>query len=112
MSAKKFKVNRSNKEEQTDLTKINPEEPTIFLNHEPIYIKKAKEKNINLQLAGHTHLGQQFPFNFLTKLAYKKYHYGLHTENSYNIYTTNGVGTWGPPMRIGNSPEMVKINFK
>lgn len=91
------------------LSEANPGEINILLYHEPRFIKEAKEKGINLQLAGHTHKGQQYPFNFFTWLIYKKYHDGLNTEGNYNIYTSNGAGTWGPPMRIGNAPEIVVI---
>jgi len=71
-----------------------------------------KELGINLQLSGHTHKGQIFPFTYLTKLIYKGYDYGLHKEGSFSIYVTSGVGTWGPPMRTGNSPEIVVIKLK
>lgn len=71
-----------------------------------------KEIGISLQLSGHTHKGQVFPFGYLTKLIYKGYDYGLHSEGSFSIYTTSGVGTWGPPMRTGNSPEIVVIKLK
>ena len=48
----------------------------------------------------------------IKKLIYKGYHYGFHHLSRFAIYTTSGVGTWGPPMRTGNSPEIVVMNFK
>jgi hypothetical protein len=86
--------------------------PTILLHHAPTEIDQAKRLGVNLQLSGHTHKGQIFPFGYVTKLIYRGYDYGLHTEGDYNIYTTNGVGTWGPPMRTGNTPEIVDITLK
>ena len=72
----------------------------------------AQELGVNLQLSGHTHAGQIFPFGYLTKLIYKDFDYGLRRLKDFAIYTTSGVGTWGPPMRTGNSPEIVAIKLK
>ncbi len=71
-----------------------------------------KEVGMDLQLSGHSHAGQMFPFGFLTKLIYKGYDYGFHRLSRFAIYTTSGVGTWGPPMRTGNAPEIVAIDLK
>ncbi len=71
-----------------------------------------RELGVDLQLSGHSHAGQIVPFGLLTKLIYKGYDYGLRREGDFNIYTTSGVGTWGPPMRTGNSPEIVVIRLK
>jgi uncharacterized protein len=72
----------------------------------------AKKLGVDLQLSGHTHAGQIFPFGYLTKLIYQGYDYGLHRSGNFAIYTTSGVGTWGPPMRTGNSPEIVLIKLR
>ena len=71
-----------------------------------------KEMGVDLQLSGHSHAGQMVPFGYLTKLIYKGYDYGLHRLSRFAIYTTSGVGTWGPPMRTGNSPEIVVLELK
>lgn len=91
------------------LTNFIPGQPTILLYHSPTSIQEAKNAGVNLQLSGHTHLGQLFPFNVITYLLYKGYDYGLHVMDDYSIYTTNGIGTWGPAMRTGNTPEIVNI---
>ena len=72
----------------------------------------AKEAGIDLQLSGHTHKGQFFPFGFLTKRIYNGYDYGLHKDGRFHIYITSGAGTWGPPMRIGSSSEIVAIRLR
>jgi len=72
----------------------------------------ALDLSVDLQLSGHTHAGQIFPFGYLTKLIYKDFDYGLRQLDNFSIYTTSGVGTWGPPMRTGNSPEIVVIALK
>jgi len=66
----------------------------------------AKEHGVDLQLSGHTHKGQFFPFNLIARLLIGKYYYGLHTDGTFNIYTTSGVGTWGPPMRMMTDSEI------
>ncbi len=68
-----------------------------------------KKLNCDLQLSGHTHHGQIFPFNFVTRLLFKKYDYGLNRIGDFQIYTTCGTGSWGPPMRSPVRPEIVLI---
>ncbi|MFZ2310843.1 MAG: metallophosphoesterase [Patescibacteria group bacterium] len=84
----------------------------LLLNHTPTDIDEAKNLNIALQLSGHSHRGQMWPVSFLTRLIYGQYHYGLNSEGSYNIYTTSGIGSWGPPLRTFNRPEIVQIILK
>ncbi|MDX1709062.1 MAG: metallophosphoesterase [Desulfobacterales bacterium] len=73
--------------------------------------KLPRELGVDLQLSGHSHAGQIVPFGLLTRLIYKGYDYGLRREGDFSIYTTSGIGTWGPPMRTGNSPEIVAIRL-
>ncbi len=86
--------------------------PNILLYHSPTNITEFTENGINLQLSGHTHLGQIFPFNFITKLIYHGYDYGLHSIGNYTLYTSSGIGTWGPAMRTNSTPEIVVITLK
>ena len=89
-----------------------PKQPTVLLYHSPDQIDEIKALGmIDLQLAGHTHFGQIFPFNYITRLIFYGYDYGLHTDGDYSLYTTNGAGAWGPTMRTGSRPEIVVINF-
>jgi predicted MPP superfamily phosphohydrolase len=87
------------------------DKPSILLYHSPDQIDEFKEAGINLQLSGHTHRGQLFPFNYITKLIFRGLDYGLHEDGDYTLYTTSGVGSWGPTMRTGNRPEIVVIKF-
>jgi len=113
---------------------LNSEKPCILMYHTPTDISHAnknrrsrhfetywtpntrfafaKENGIDLQLSGHTHKGQIFPFGLITRLTYKGYDYGLHKEGGFTLYTSSGVGTWGPPMRIGSTPEIVAITVR
>lgn len=85
--------------------------PTILLNHVPLGIYDAANTGVNLMLSGHTHRGQIFPFNYITNLIYNGFDYGLHKIGSFYIYTSSGIGTWGPPLRSGSSSEIVEIDF-
>lgn len=87
-------------------------QPNILLYHAPFDIDKIKESGVNLQLSGHTHKGQIFPFGYITKLVYKGYDYGLFEMGDYTLYTTSGTGTWGPTMRTGSTPEIVVITLQ
>jgi len=89
-----------------------PGRPTVLMYHSPVGIEEAREAGVGLQLSGHTHNGQLFPFNFITARIYDGLDYGLHRFGDYSIYTTDGVGTWGPPMRTGNTPEIVRITLE
>lgn len=86
--------------------------PNILLYHSPAPSVSFEKLGVNLQLSGHTHRGQIFPFNLVTKLLFHGRDYGLHVNGSYSLYTTSGVGTWGPSMRIGNRPEIVEITLR
>jgi predicted MPP superfamily phosphohydrolase len=92
--------------------KINPNLPTILLKHSPNNLDIAHQKGIALQLSGHTHKGQIFPINLITALVYHGYDYGFKKFGDLQIYTSSGVGTWGPPMRVGNIPEIMVIKFE
>lgn len=71
----------------------------------------AKELGVNLQLSGHTHAGQMIPFTCIADFIYKERNHGLYEDGDFSLYTTNGTGTWGPPMRTGNTPEIVVITL-
>jgi len=91
---------------------FDPKKPSILLYHNPAEWRQAKASGVNLQLAGHTHTGQLFPLQYITRLVYGKYFYGLNTDGKFSIYTSPGVGTWGPTMRTNYGPEIVMIRFE
>ncbi|MGA8152134.1 MAG: metallophosphoesterase [Terriglobales bacterium] len=86
-------------------------EPSILLSHVPHALSIAEECGVSLQLSGHTHGGQFFPFTWFTRRIFGEYTYGLKRFGKMMVYTTTGVGTWGPPMRLGAPPEIVLIEF-
>jgi uncharacterized protein len=91
---------------------LDRERASVLLVHEPRHLLVAEEEGISLQLSGHTHQGQFFPFTRIVSRIYKQYAYGLQHLGTLNIYTTCGAGTWGPPIRVGTNPEIVLIRFE
>jgi uncharacterized protein len=91
--------------------KIDRAAASILLNHVPNRLPIVEEAGISLQLSGHTHGGQFAPFTWLTQRIFGKFTYGLHSFGKLQVYTSYGAGTWGPPMRVGTSPEVVVFTF-
>jgi hypothetical protein len=85
---------------------------SVLLVHDPNLLSIASEAGISLQLSGHTHRGQFFPFTKIVSRIYGIYAHGLHAFDALQVYTSCGVGTWGPPMRLGSNPEIVMIRFE
>lgn len=85
---------------------------SILLVHDPNLLPIAVEAGISLQLSGHTHRGQFFPFTLIVRRVYGKFAYGLQRLGDLQVFTSCGVGTWGPPMRLGSNPEIVLMRFE
>jgi uncharacterized protein len=107
--------------------------PTILLYHTPTSIKangknlpevrssdylapdttfaNAMNNGISLQLSGHTHAGQFFPFTWITDRLFKGFHYGLHKIDNFYINISSGTGSWGPPLRSHYLSEIVVITL-
>lgn len=83
----------------------------ILLDHQPIDIDKAVECGIDLQFSGHTHCGQIFPANLVTGRIYEM-DWGLLKRGKYQLIVSSGFGTWGPPLRLGNHPEVISVTIK
>lgn len=86
--------------------------PSILLYHSPVFINDFINFWINLQLSWHTHKWQIWPFWYITSLIYNWKDYWLYTSWDYNLYTTNWIGVWWPPIRTWNTPEIVVLNLK
>ena len=85
--------------------------PVILMDHQPFYLEQAAELGVDLQVSGHTHHGQLWPLNYITRAMYTVSQ-GYSIIDGMHAYVSNGVGTWGPPMRIGNRPEIVHIKIR
>jgi predicted MPP superfamily phosphohydrolase len=84
---------------------------SILLTHAPDRVQVSAEEGISLQLSGHTHHGQFWPWTLVAERMYGKFVYGLHRLGETKVYTSTGAGTWGPPLRVGSRPEIVAIEF-
>lgn len=91
---------------------IDRERTSILLSHSPHALAIPEYAGVSLQLSGHTHGGQIFPFTWFTRRIFGEYTYGFHRFRSMMTYTTSGAGTWGPPLRVGTRPEIVLISFQ
>jgi predicted MPP superfamily phosphohydrolase len=91
---------------------LQPNTASILLAHAPHQLALSEKMGVSLQLSGHTHRGQVFPFTWITSRIFREYTYGLHRHGALTVYTSSGAGTWGPPMRVGSTPEIVLIRFE
>ena len=69
------------------------------------------ETGIDLQLSGHTHAGQIWPFNLLIKLLYRGFVHGIYRNKDYTLSVSAGTGTWGPPLRLGSRSEIIVLQL-
>ncbi len=84
--------------------------PLILMDHQPIRLAEAEQAGIDLELSGHTHAGQLFPLNLINKAVYEQ-NWGSLVKGKTRYYVSCGVGTWGPPVRTGSVPEIVRIRL-
>jgi hypothetical protein len=84
--------------------------PLILLDHQPVHLEEAEKAGIDLELCGHTHAGQLFPINLINKLVYEL-NWGPLVKGKTHYDVTCGIGTWGPPVRTGSRPEIVRIRL-
>ncbi|MGH4117690.1 metallophosphoesterase [Clostridium sp.] len=85
--------------------------PIIVIDHQPTNLRQGEKAGVDLQFSGHTHKGQLLPANIITKRLFE-IDFGLLTKGSYNVVVSSGVGTWGPPIRIGSSSEIVQVELQ
>ncbi|MGE4267919.1 MAG: metallophosphoesterase [Deferribacterales bacterium] len=88
-----------------------PESMTkILLAHQPNSYEEAYKAGVDLQLSGHTHAGQYFPFSLLIPF-FQKYYKGLNRHKDMWVYVNTGTGYWGPPMRAGVPSEITLLTL-
>ena len=93
------------------LAGIDTLKPVIVMNHQPFNFKEVADAKVDLHLSGHTHNGQMWPFNYITEAIYEL-SWGLLKKGNTNFYVSSGYGSWGPPVRTGNRPEVVVFDLK
>jgi predicted MPP superfamily phosphohydrolase len=82
--------------------------PVVVLDHQPAHLEEAEQAGVSLQLSGHTHAGQIFPLNIINRWVWEL-NWGRLRKGATEYYVSSGVGTWGPPVRTGSWPEIVRI---
>jgi uncharacterized protein len=82
----------------------------LLLAHQPGSAAGAQAAGFDLQLSGHTHGGQYFPFNYLVRL-FQPYAHGLHRVGRMWVYVSRGTGYWGPPLRLGAPAEITLLEL-
>ncbi|MCU7525088.1 MAG: metallophosphoesterase [Ignavibacteria bacterium] len=95
------------------MREVDKTRPVIMMDHQPFDLKEAEDNGVDLQISGHTHHGQLWPFNFITNRVYEV-SWGYKKKGNTNYYVSSGFGGWGPPIRTGNTPEIVnfRLTFK
>jgi uncharacterized protein len=101
---------KPNASEKVLLSKLPHENFTLLLKHRP-WLNEAKVRLFDLQLSGHTHKGQIFPFSLIVKLFYPNFNGLVSLDNNSYLYVSRGTGTWGPPMRFLAPPEVTVIEL-
>lgn len=82
----------------------------VLLAHQPRSADAAAQAGFDLQLSGHTHGGQYWPWNLFVRLQ-QPYTAGLHRLRQLWVYTSRGTGYWGPPVRFGAPSEITRLRF-
>jgi predicted MPP superfamily phosphohydrolase len=85
--------------------------PVIIIDHQPVNLGEGENVGADLQLSGHTHHGQFSPASIVTNLLFEN-DFGLLQKGTFNVVVSSGVGTWGPPIRIGTASEIVQVEIE
>jgi len=108
-------ANRFGAEQRKKLSELMEDVDTnrvvLLMDHQPFGLEEAAENGVDLQVSGHTHYGQIWPISYITRCVYE-IPWGYKKKGDTHYYVSNGVGTWGPPLRIGNRPEIVNIRLE
>jgi predicted MPP superfamily phosphohydrolase len=83
----------------------------LLLAHNPKIAPLAEQAGFDLQLSGHTHAGQFFPWTFVIHLVHGPHAAGLSRRGRLWVYVSAGTGTWGPPVRLGSWPELTLLRL-
>ena len=93
------------------LAKRPDDSPVVLLAHDPATFRRARRMGVDLQISGHTHDGQIWPFGYLVRLTVP-WVAGLYREGPAQIYVSRGTGFWGPPIRVGAPAEITELTLR
>lgn len=92
------------------LAQVDGRKPVVVMDHQPLGLEEASKAGVDLQISGHTHNGQLWPFNYIVDAVYEC-GWGYYRKENTQYYVSCGVGTWGPPLRTGNTPEIIVMRL-
>ncbi len=104
-------INKNRNALRTLMKDIDPDKPSIVLDHQPWSLVELAMNKVDLGLHGHTHNGQIWPYPLVLKLVYEKA-YGYHKKGNTQYYVSSGIGIAGPPYRIGTVSELVVLHIR
>ena len=87
---------------------VDPAAPIVVLDHQPVNLPETVAAGVDLQLSGHTHHGQLWPFNYMTAKVYQISR-GYRQIGKTHFFVSSGYGTWGPPVRLASRSEIIGI---
>lgn len=87
----------------------NAAHPLVLLAHQPRQVRHASKYDVDLQLSGHTHGGQIWPWHYIVKVQQHGLLAGLYEHDATRVYVSRGCGYWGPPVRFGAPLEITRI---
>ncbi|MDR2425125.1 MAG: metallophosphoesterase [Prevotellaceae bacterium] len=93
------------------MTGLDSNKFIVLLDHQPHNLDEACAAGVDIQFSGHTHDGQVFPINLITRLIYEK-SYGYYRKGDTHYYITSGLGLWGAHLRIGTNSELVVLTVE
>jgi predicted MPP superfamily phosphohydrolase len=93
------------------MAKVDTTRPVILLDHQPFHLNEVASSGVDLELSGHTHNGQMWPLNYITKAVYEL-SYGYLKKGKTHFIVSSGYGLWGPRVRSGSRSEVLLINIK
>lgn len=84
--------------------------PMILMDHQPYHLEEAEKAGVLLELSGHTHKGQLWPYNHIVNSIYEN-PLGYHRRGKTHYLVSAGAGTWGPPLRTNSRPDVLIIKL-
>jgi len=90
---------------------VDVSRPMILMDHQPFTLNESLQNGVDVHLSGHTHNGQIWPIKYVIDAIYEV-GWGYKNKDGLHVYVSSGVGTWGPPVRIGTRPEIVQIKIR
>lgn len=93
------------------LAGVDPSLPILLMDHQPNRLEETTAAGVDLQVSGHTHRGQLWPGSLITSRVFEV-DWGYLKKGATQFIVSLGYSTWGPPIRIGNAPEVVNIHVR